>query len=56
MIYQNKESIDENLKISEKLFAENKTRPLLKPQEKDFNNLWMASNENFQMTFYPSSL
>ena len=28
---------DENLKISEKLFAGNKTSPLLKTQEKDFH-------------------
>ena len=37
MIYQSKESIDENIKISKKIFAENKTSTLLKPQEKDFH-------------------
>ena len=39
-------------KISEKLFAENKTSPLLKPQEKDFH-LQGHKFENF-LTFLKS--
>ena len=31
-----KESIDEKIKISKKIFAENKTSPLFKAPEKDF--------------------